>query len=164
MAQCCAVWVEVACSKTVILYYAPIVILISHSRLYGELHSDFIIDGALVLSCSGDVGIGLNVRRMQTQLMGSFTTAYSLRPVSSLKASVHWSLLMSCCGLSSDTIVTALHIALDLLLSSSALLYTARTHHRLSAFSSCALLSTGRRRGLRIPALPGAVEGVRGGP
>ena len=31
--------------------------------------------------CSGDVGIGLNVRRMQTQLMGSFTTAYSLRPV-----------------------------------------------------------------------------------
>ena len=33
------------------------------------------------LGRSGDVGIGLNVRRMQTQLMGSFTTAYSLRPV-----------------------------------------------------------------------------------
>ena len=40
---------------------------------------------ALISACilwrSGDVGIGLNVRRMQTQLMGSFTTAYSLRPV-----------------------------------------------------------------------------------
>lgn len=27
------------------------------------------------------MGIGLNVRRMQTQLLGSFVTCYSLRPV-----------------------------------------------------------------------------------
>jgi hypothetical protein len=39
------------------------------------------LTSACILGRSGDVGIGLNVRRMQTQLMGSFTTAYSLRPV-----------------------------------------------------------------------------------
>jgi len=32
-------------------------------------------------SRSGDVGIGLNVRRMQTQLLNTFVTCYSLRPV-----------------------------------------------------------------------------------
>ena len=30
---------------------------------------------------SGDVGIGLNVRRMVLDYLGSFTTAYSLRPI-----------------------------------------------------------------------------------
>ena len=30
---------------------------------------------------SGDVGIGLNVRRMRDKFLGSFTTTYSLRPV-----------------------------------------------------------------------------------
>lgn len=30
---------------------------------------------------SGEVGIGLNVRRMVLDFLGSFTTAYSLRPI-----------------------------------------------------------------------------------
>ncbi len=33
--------------------------------------------------CSGEVGIGLNVRRMVLDFLGSFTTAYSLRPIGS---------------------------------------------------------------------------------
>lgn len=35
----------------------------------------------LALLRSGDVGIGLNVRRMRDKFLGSFTTTYSLRPV-----------------------------------------------------------------------------------
>jgi hypothetical protein len=34
---------------------------------------------------SGDVGIGLNVRRMVLDYLGSFTTAYSLRPIGGLQ-------------------------------------------------------------------------------
>ena len=31
--------------------------------------------------CSGDVGIGLNVRRMRTDFLSAFTVTYSLRPL-----------------------------------------------------------------------------------
>lgn len=35
----------------------------------------------LVWHCSGDVGIGLNVRRMRDQFLSTFTTTYSLCPI-----------------------------------------------------------------------------------
>lgn len=35
----------------------------------------------LLSGCSGDVGIGLNIRRMRSQFLSTFTTTYSLRPV-----------------------------------------------------------------------------------
>lgn len=42
------------------------------------------IDGQLQLFCSGDVGVGLNVRRLTKQFLSTFTTSYSLRPIADL--------------------------------------------------------------------------------
>lgn len=33
------------------------------------------------LGCSGEVGLGLNMRRMIMDFLGTFTIAYSLRPI-----------------------------------------------------------------------------------
>jgi Domain of unknown function (DUF1995) len=39
------------------------------------------IDCAEPKSCSGEAGIGLNVRRMRDQFLSTFTNTYSLRPI-----------------------------------------------------------------------------------
>lgn len=38
----------------------------------------------LLVLCSGDVGVGLNVRRLTKQFLSTFTTSYSLRPIAEL--------------------------------------------------------------------------------
>lgn len=38
----------------------------------------------LLMLCSGDVGVGLNVRRLTKQFLSTFTTSYSLRPIADL--------------------------------------------------------------------------------
>jgi hypothetical protein len=52
---------------------------------------------------SGDVGIGLNVRRMVLDYLGSFTTAYSLRPIGRGTANL-LHIQLQCCSVCSDAL------------------------------------------------------------